>query len=51
MACGFPLQVELVDFLGILGLDEFGQELELLAEFEDGLLEDGHFARRPPLEH
>lgn len=50
VACGFPLQVKFIDILRVLGLDELSDELELLAEPEDGLLEDGHFPRRPFLE-
>ena len=50
MACGLPLQVKIIDILCIFGLDELGNELELLAESQDGLLEDGHLSWCPFLE-
>lgn len=51
MACRFPLQVKLIDILGVFGLDQLCDELKLLAEPQNGLLEDSHFPGCPLLEH
>ena len=51
MAGRLPLQIELIDLLGIFSLNQLGQKLKLLAEFENGLLEDCNFPGCPFLEH
>lgn len=51
MRASLPLQVELVDFLRVFGVDQLRNVLELLPELQYGLLENSDLPGRPVLEH
>lgn len=46
-----PLIIELEHILGVLGLDQFRNELKLFPELDDPLLKNCYLFGRPPLKH